>query len=46
MGIVTGRLGTVEEVADTVTFLASDRARYITGARIPVDGGHGVNARP
>lgn len=46
MGIVTGRLGTVEEVADTVAFLASDRARYITGARIPVDGGHGVNARP
>ena len=46
MGIVTGRLGTVEEVADAVAFLASDRARYITGARIPVDGGHSVNARP
>ncbi|PPF77514.1 oxidoreductase [Subtercola sp. Z020] len=36
------RLGTAAEVADTVTFLASDRARYITGAIIPVDGGYSV----
>jgi len=34
-----GRFGRVEEVADTVTFLASDRASLITGACINVDGG-------
>ena len=28
-----------EEIADTIAFLASDRAAYITGATIPVDGG-------
>jgi SDR family mycofactocin-dependent oxidoreductase len=28
-----------EDVAETVLFLASDRARYITGAQIPVDAG-------
>jgi 3-oxoacyl-[acyl-carrier protein] reductase len=34
-----GRLGTVEEIADVVTFLASDRARWITGQIIRVNGG-------
>ncbi len=34
-----GRVGMPGEVAATVTFLASDSARYITGATIPVDGG-------
>ncbi len=37
--IPSGRLGTPEEVADVVTFLASDRSRWITGACIVVDGG-------
>jgi NAD(P)-dependent dehydrogenase (short-subunit alcohol dehydrogenase family) len=33
------RLGKPEDVADVVTFVASDAARWITGASIPVDGG-------
>ena len=34
-----GRAGTPEEVADAIAFLASDRARYITGQVLGVDGG-------
>lgn len=42
-----GRLGRPEEVADAVTYLLSDRASWITGANVPVDGGQGrPNARP
>jgi 3-oxoacyl-[acyl-carrier protein] reductase len=33
------RLGKPEDIADVVAFLASDGARWITGASIPVDGG-------
>jgi 3-oxoacyl-[acyl-carrier protein] reductase len=36
-----GRLGTPEEVADVVTFLLSDRASWITGAHVAVDGAQG-----
>jgi len=34
-----GRFGTVEEIADTVAFLVSDEAQYITGQVLAVDGG-------
>jgi 3-oxoacyl-[acyl-carrier protein] reductase len=37
--IPMGRLGEPHELADLVTFLASARSSYITGANIPVDGG-------
>jgi 3-oxoacyl-[acyl-carrier protein] reductase len=33
------RLGTPRELANVVCFLASDKADYVTGATIPVDGG-------
>jgi NAD(P)-dependent dehydrogenase (short-subunit alcohol dehydrogenase family) len=33
------RLGSADEVADLVTFLASDRAAYITGASVDINGG-------
>jgi len=37
--ILLGRVGRVEDVAETVAFLCSDRARFITGEVIRVDGG-------
>lgn len=44
-GIVSGRWGTMDEVADLVVFLASDRASYINGAQIALDGGYAINPR-
>lgn len=34
-----GRVGLPEEIAEACVFLLSDRARYITAANLPVDGG-------
>ena len=36
-----GRFGTADEVSGIVTFLASDRASYLTGISIDVAGGMG-----
>lgn len=38
-GIRMGRLGTPEDIADAIVFLASDFSRYITGEIIGVNGG-------
>lgn len=37
-----GRYASTNEIADVVTFIASEQAGYITGAVIPVDGGLGM----
>jgi 3-oxoacyl-[acyl-carrier protein] reductase len=44
-GILLRRWAESHEVADAVAFLASDRAGYITGTTLAVDGGLTVNAR-
>ena len=35
----SGRIGTVEDIANTALFLASDKSDYINGASLAVDGG-------
>ena len=44
-GIVSGRWARMDEVSDMVVFLASDRASYVNGAQIAVDGGYSINVR-
>ena len=46
MGILAGRWASMEEIADMAVFLSSDRAQYINGSRIVVDGGMSINPRP
>jgi 3-oxoacyl-[acyl-carrier protein] reductase len=41
-GIPFGRMGAPEEIADTVLFLASPLARWITGHTLVVDGGQSL----
>jgi 3-oxoacyl-[acyl-carrier protein] reductase len=36
--IPMGRLGTAEEMAEVITFLSSEKASYVSGATVPVDG--------
>lgn len=40
--IPLGRMGAVEDIAETAVFLASDKASYITGQVISVDGGMNI----
>ena len=37
-----GRIGSVDDVAKVVAFLASDDAGYVTGINFPIDGGRSV----
>jgi acetoacetyl-CoA reductase len=37
--IPVGRLGRGEEIADVVSFLAGERAGYVTGATLTINGG-------
>merc|ERR1712018_1036439 len=37
-----GRVGTVQEVAETIGFLASDSASFITGQTVAIDGGRSI----
>jgi len=41
-GIPLGRVGTAQDIVGAVLFLASDRADYITGQTILIDGGLGI----
>jgi NAD(P)-dependent dehydrogenase (short-subunit alcohol dehydrogenase family) len=35
-----GRIGRAEEVAELIVWLCSDRAAFVTGANVAIDGGY------
>ena len=35
-----GRIGSPEEVAELIVWLCSDRAAFVTGANVAIDGGY------
>jgi 3-oxoacyl-[acyl-carrier protein] reductase len=41
--IPLGRIGSADEIADVIVFLASDASRYMTGQELLVDGGMTIN---
>jgi NAD(P)-dependent dehydrogenase (short-subunit alcohol dehydrogenase family) len=41
-----GRIGTTTEVANTVLWLCSDQASFITGIVVPIDGGQNAGVKP
>ena len=41
--IPLGRVGTEDEVADVIVFVASEASRYMTGQELVVDGGLVIN---
>lgn len=43
-GMPLGRVGTVEDIAEAVRFLAGPESSWITGANLPIDGGHHLRA--
>ena len=40
--VALGRLGAAQDIANAIEFLVSDRAAYITGQTLMVDGGYAV----
>lgn len=46
MSYPLGRTGEPEEIADLISYLASPRARWITGALFAIDGGSSIGRRP
>ena len=40
--IPSGRVGTIDDIADAVCFLVSERASYVNGAALVVDGSKSV----
>ena len=40
--IALRRFGTATDIAEAVCFLASDRAAFISGQKLDVDGGYGI----
>ena len=44
--IITGRtMGALEELDECLLMLSGDRSKYLTGAVIPIDGGHALGIR-